>query len=131
MKVKLSLVAIQYSNHKNYVSEDYTKVFFTEDNEIPYIIASTKDEKETLKDLFSRYFKVDYNWFEKQLFDFRLVNNNGNIIAETVYITHTPEVIDAEKNGSFLKFSQIHERQIELEPFYERAITGVGRSTFR
>jgi hypothetical protein len=124
-------VAIQYSNHKNYVSEDYTKVFFTEDNEIPYIIASTKDEKETLKDLFSRYFKVDYNWFEKQLFDFRLVNNNGNIIAETVYITHTPEVIDAEKNGSFLKFSQIHERQIELEPFYERAITGVGRSTFR
>lgn len=131
MKVKLSLVAIQYSNHKNYVSDDYTKVFFTEDNEIPYIIASTKDEKETLKDLFSRYFKVDYNWFEKQLFDFRLVNNNGNIIAETVYITHTPEVIDAEKNGSFLKFSQIHERQIELEPFYERAITGVGRSTFR
>ena len=131
MKVKISLVAIQYNKQRSYISDNYTKIFFTNDNKIPSIIASTKDEKETLKQLFSRHFKVDYKWFEKQLFGFRLINNNGEMTAESVYITCTPEVIDAEKDGRFLTFSQIHEKQIKLEQFYERAITGVGKSTFR
>lgn len=131
MKIKLTLLVIQYNKTQNQIGDNYTKVFFTNDNKLPSCLASLKDEKETLKSIFSKHFKIDYGWFEKQLYDFRITNNNGDVTAETVYITYTPEVIDVEKNGRFLTFSQIHEKEIELEPFYERAITGAGRSTFR
>lgn len=131
MKVKITLLVIQYNRNKNYISDDYTKIFFTKDNKFPSCFCSTKDEKEVLKSIFSKHFKVDYGWFEKQLYDFRVVNNNGDITAETVYISYVPEVIDIAKSGKFLTFSQINEKEIKLEPFYERGIIGAGRSTFR
>ena len=53
------------------------------------------------------------------------------MIAETVYIVHTPEIIDSVKNGKFLSFSQTNELGIELEPFYERSITGTARPVLR
>ena len=131
MKNKLTLIAIQLNKSLGYTDSDYMKVFFTSQNELPSIIISTKDEKDSLKDLFSRYFNVDYKWFEKEIYDFRIVNNDEERIAETVYITYTPEVISMEADGRFLTFQQMYDKNIKLENFYERGITGSGKSTFR
>jgi hypothetical protein len=131
MKNKLTLIAIQLNKSLGYADNDYMKVFFTSQNELPSITISTKDEKDSLKDLFSRYFNVDYKWFEKEIYDFRIVNNDEERIAETVYITYTPEVISMEADGKFLTFQQMYDKNIKLENFYERGITGSGKSTFR
>lgn len=131
MKVNISLVVVQYNKNLHHTSPNYVKVYFTRDNKIPTITASTKNELETLKTLSDRHFKVGFEWFEKRLSDFRIVNNQGQMLAETVYIIHTPEIIDSVKNGKFLSFSQIHELGIELESFYERAITGTAKPIFR
>jgi len=131
MKNKLTLIAIQLNKSLGYADSDYMRVFFTSQNELPTITISTKDEKDSLKDLFSRYFNVDYKWFEKEIYDFRIVNNDEERIAETVYITYTPEVISMEADGKFLTFQQMYDKNIKLENFYERGITGSGKSTFR
>ena len=122
---------IQYNKNLHHTSPNYVKVYFTDDNNIPTITASTKNEIETLKILCDKHFKIGFEWFEKRLSDFRIVNNQGQMFAETVYIVHTPEIIDSFKSGKFLSFSQIHELGIELEPFYERAITGTAKPILR
>lgn len=134
MKVKLSLILIQYSKTLPQNNENYVKVFFDENLEIPSMFASTKSEKETLKELCSKYLKVDYKWLEKQVFDFRIIKDSKypyTFIAETVYISYVPEIIDVLKLGQFLSFPRIHENKIQLDEFYERGITGTGRYTFR
>jgi hypothetical protein len=131
MKVKLTVIAIQHNRPLGYSDGEYIKIFFTEENKLPSVFVSTKNEKETLKGLFSEYFNVDYGWFEKEIFDFRIVSNDDGAFAESVYITYTPEVINMEKSGKFLTFQQMYDKNIELENFYESAITGSGKSTFR
>lgn len=131
MKVKITLIVMQYNKNVHHTNKNYVKVYFAEDNLFPSVIASTKTETETLKCVCENHFKIGFEWFEKQLCDFRIVNNHGQMTAETVYIIHTPEIIDSIKNGRFLSFSQIHESGIELEPFYERAITGTAKPIFR
>jgi len=131
MKTDITLIVVQYDKNLRQEDENYVKIYFTEDNKFPKMTVSTKDEKETLKDICNRCFKLSFEWLEKRLHDFRIVNNTGQMTAEAVYIIHTPEVIDATKKGSFLTFSKIKELQIELDPFYERAITGTGRPVLR
>jgi hypothetical protein len=131
MKVKLTLVLLQFNKHVNYLSENYLKVYFDDDYNLPSQLVSTKDEKETLKELCLKHFEIDFGWLEKNIYDFRIVNNNGDITAEAVYIIHVPEIVGAIKNGSLLSFSKINEKQIKLDPFYERAITGAGNPAFR
>lgn len=131
MKVKITLIVVQYNKNIHHTNDNYVKLFFTNENQLPSVFASTKTEVETLKGLSDKYFKIDFEWFEKRLADFRIVNNQGQMIAETVYIVHTPEIIDSVKNGKFLSFSQTHELGIELEPFYERSITGTARPVLR
>jgi len=131
MKVKITLIVIQYNKRVHHTSKNYVKIYFSEDNLLPSCIASTKTETETLKSICEKCFKIGFEWFEKQLCDFRIINNDGIVTAETVYIIHTPEIIDSTKSGRFLSFSQIHESGIKLEPFYERAITGTAKPIFR
>ena len=130
MKVKLTLVLLQYNKNLNYLNDNYLKVYFDDDYNLPSQLVSTKNEKETLKELCLKHFEIDFGWLEKNIYDFRIVNNNGDITAEAVYIIHVPEIIGAIKNGSLLSFSKINEKQIELDTFYERAITGSAGSKF-
>lgn len=131
MKVKISLIVVQYNKSVHHTNKNYVKIYFADGNNLPSSIVSTKTEVETLKSICENHFKIGFEWFEKQLCDFRITNNQGEVTAESVYIIHTPEIIDSIKNGRFLSFSQIHESGIELEPFYERAITGTAKPVFR
>lgn len=131
MIVNITLIVVQYNNNLRYDNDNHTKIYFTDDNTFPSAVASSKDEKDTLKEICSTHFKLSFNWLEKELSDFRIINNNGKLKAEAVYIIHTPEVIDSTKTGSFLTFSKINELNIKLDPFYERSITGTKRPVFR
>lgn len=131
MKVKITLVLLQFNKNLSFSNENYIKVYFTDDYELPSQLVSTKDEKETLKEICLKHFEIDFGWLEKTIYDFRIINNNGNMMAEAVYIIHVPEIIGAIKNGSLLSFSKIKQKQIKLDSFYEKAITGSGSSAFR
>jgi hypothetical protein len=134
MKVKLTLIFIQINKKSGYGNGDYAKVYFTDDDELPSIFASTKSVKETLRELSLRHFEVDFEWLEKSIQDFRIVKDSKypyTFIAEAVYIIHAPEILGVLKNGNLLSFKKIQEKQIELDSFYERAITGIGKRVFR
>ncbi len=131
MKVKITLLYVQYNEKLNTSNENYIKVFFNNENELPSTIASTKSEKETLKEICSEYFKLDFDWLIKQLVDFRIVKNNGDFIAEAVYIIHVPEIIGVLNSGKLLSFKQMSEQDLKVDNFYERAITTSGRNLFR
>ena len=131
MKIDITLIVVQYNKNLRYDHDNHTKIYFTEENKFPSITVSTLNERDCLRKICEDHFKLSFEWLEKQLYDFRITNNSGKMTAEAVYIIHTPEVIDATKRGSFLTFSKIQELQIELDPFYERAITGTGRPVLR
>lgn len=134
MKVKITLLYIQYNEKLNTDNENYIKLFFDDENKLPSAFASTKNEKETLKEICSKYFKLDFNWMIKQLADFRIVKDTKypyTFTAEAVYIMHVPEIIGVLNSGKLLSFKQISNLDIELDNFYEQAISKSGRNLFR
>lgn len=134
MKVKLTLIFMQINKNSGYGNDNYAKVYFTDDNELPSIFASTKSVKETLRELCIKHFEIDFEWLEKTIQDFRIIKDSKypyTFISEAVYIVYAPEILGVLKNGNLLSFSKIQEKQIELDSFYERAITGTGKPIFR
>ena len=134
MKVKITLLYIQYNEKLNTNNENYVKVFFNDENELPSAFASTKSEKETLKEICSEYFKLDFDWLIKQLVDFRITKDSKfpyTFMAEAVYIIHVPEIIGVLNSGKLLSFKQMNDQDIKVDDFYERAITTSGRNLFR
>lgn len=134
MKVKLTLILIQFNKKAPVNSDSYAKVYFTDDNKLPSIFASTKSVKETLRELCLKHFELDFEWLEKTIQDFRIVKESEypyTFVSEAVYIVYVPEILGVLKNGDLLSFAKIQEKQIQLDEFYERAITGTGKQTFR
>ena len=134
MKVKLTLIFMQINKNTGYNNDNYAKVYFTDDNELPSVFASTKSVKETLRELSLSHFEIDFEWLEKTIQDFRIVKDTKypyTFVAEAVYIVCVPEILGVLKNGNLLSFAKIQEKQIELDSFYERAITGAGKPVFR
>ena len=62
---------------------------------------------------------------KKELFDFSVLNNQE---SELIYLSCIPEVLQAEKNGSFYTLPELHDIGIELKKNYERAIFKRGKS---
>lgn len=132
MKVRITLLLAQCDTKKSVKDENFFKIFLTKDNSFPCRFISSKNEKETLKELFETYFKVDYEWAKKELADFRVVkDNDGNAIAEVVYISYIPEVLGILKSGKLVTENEIIESEIELDDFYVQIFTRRGRSIFR
>jgi hypothetical protein len=134
MKTKITLLYVQYNKRLNTDNENYIKLFFDDENELPSVFASTKSEKETLKEICSKYFKLDSNWTIKQLADFRIIKDSKypyTFVSEAVYIIYAPEIAGILNSGKLLSFKQINDLEIELDNFYEQAIARSGTGLFR
>ena len=90
---------------------------------ITFLLVTTKNELETLKQISDHHLYVDFEWIKKDLFSFEVLNNQE---CEVVYIACLPQITDAEKNGSFTP-AKLSDMGIELKQNYE-AIFQRGRS---
>lgn len=133
MKVKITLLLAQCNTKKTFRDEDYFKIYLTDKNKFPCkFVSSSKNEKQTLKEICQKHFKIDYEWMKKELMDFRIIKDpDGNLISEVVYITYVPEVLGMLKNGKLMTENEVIESKIELEDFYADIFSKRGRSIFR
>lgn len=125
MKVKITFIVLKKNDQAGFNSEDYLKVYLDDENNFPSGYISTKSEYETLKQISNQHLNVDFDWIKKDLFSFEVLNNQE---CEVIYLACLPEILEAEKVGSFFTLSELSDIGIELKENYERAIFKRGRS---
>ncbi len=128
MKVKITFIILKIDKNVSITSDSHLKVYLDDDYEFPSKYISTKNEYETLKELWDCYLSVDFNWIKKDLFSFEVLNNQE---CEVLYIACLPQINEAERSGSFYTLPELSDIGIELRPNYERAIFKRGRSEIR
>lgn len=127
MKVKTTLLIAQVSKNRHVLDDEYFKIYMR-NGLFPSRFITTKDEKETLKEMYVQCLNIDFNWLKIDLGDFRVhTNENDERIAEVVYITYIPEILGCVKSGNFLSEKQITEENIHIEEFYERIFERKGK----
>lgn len=132
MKIKITLLIAQCDNKRSIHDENFFKIFFTKKNTFPYKYISSKNEKETLKEVCESCLRLDFEWMKKELADFRIIGDSGgNLMAEVVYISYIPEILGILKSGKFLTETEIIESKIEVDEFYAEIFSRRGRSIFR
>ena len=125
MKVTITLIVIKKDTNRGFQDDKHLTVYLDENYEFPSCFISTKDEYDTLRQLSDKHFNLDFDWMKKDLFNFEVLNNEE---CEVIYLSCIPEVLEAEKVGSFYTLPELHDIGIKLKKSYERAIFKRGRS---
>ena len=112
MKTKISLVVAQYNRGVHFSDDNYFRFLVDDASNIPGKYLSTKNEKETLKELFEEHLDLYFDWANIQLLDFRkhMINE-----CEVVYCCKFFNIHGANKKGRFVT----PKSNINLEPYYE------------
>jgi hypothetical protein len=133
MKIRITLLLIQCNTKLPRNDPNSVKLLLDEDDNIPYI-DTHKDVEESLRELCTKYLKVDYDWLLKELVDFRVVKDSKypyTFVGEAVYTTNVPPIDGALISGKLLSLEEIYSRNIGVDEFYERILIGSGRNLFR
>ena len=125
MKIRMTFIVTQHNPQLSPTDDDYFKFFLSDNQEFPSCYMSTHDEYDTLKALSGKYFHVDFEWFQKELYGFRRVDLND---CEVVYTAFMPEILGSLKSGRFYSDNQAIQSNIELDPYYEEFLLKRGRS---
>jgi len=125
MKVKITFIVLKKDNNISLHSDRHLTVYLDDSYNFPTCQISTKNEYETLKDLSDKHFDIDFEWMKKDLFDFKVLNNQE---CEVLYVSCIPEVFDAQKSGDFYTLPELHDMDLKLEKNHERAIFKRGKS---
>lgn len=127
MKIKTTLLIAQISKNKHVLDDEYFKIYLL-NKSFPSRFITTKNETETLKELYEPCLNIDFAWLKMDIGDFRIcTNNNNERIGEVVYITYIPEILGCIKTGGFFSEKQIKEENIQIEDFYERIFARKGK----
>lgn len=121
MKTRLSLIVAQFNKHQAYDSDEYFKFLVDNSSNIPGVYLSTKDEKETLKELFEKFLNISYDWAEIKLLDFR---KHMATECEVVYYCKLFNILNANKTGKFVSQNS----NLPLDEYYEQLLAKRVRS---
>lgn len=123
MKTRVSLIVANQDRNADMMSDRFFSVYVDDNDEIPIKYISSKDEEETLKELWEEHFDVAYEWAYIELADFWKPEPDT---CEAIYVCMTPAIRGMNKGGSFcgqnsgVRFNERHERIIafKLRPGY-------------
>ena len=115
MKVRITFIVLKKDNNISPLREEHLKVYLDDDNSFPFRYISTKNERQTLKEISEKHLNLDFEWIKKELFSFEVLNNEE---CEVVYLACIPQVNEVEKIGSFYTLSQLSDIGIDLNKNY-------------
>ena len=128
MKVKITFIVTQCNHKLSPTDENYFKFFLNDQREFPSAYMSAKDEYDTLQEISQRYFHVDFEWLQKELYGFRRSSVNE---CEVVYTSFMPEILGMLKMGQFYSDTKAIQSDIKIDPYYEEFLSKRGRSNIR
>ena len=118
MKVKLTLIVSQQDINLDFENDNYFKFFVTDNGSFPSKYISTKDEMETLKELFNQHFNIYFDWATINLADFRKFSIDT---CEVLYVCKVKTtMLGINKNGKFTSLN--HADHQKIEEFYGRTL---------
>jgi|DEB0MinimDraft_10_1074344.scaffolds.fasta_scaffold238832_2 hypothetical protein len=115
MKTRLTLIVGQYNKFLSYSDDNYFKVLLDGSQDLPKRYLSTKNEKETLKELWEEYLEIYFDWANINLIDFRKYMINE---CEAIYCCKLFHIFGATKKGKFVS----HNSNIRLDPYHEELL---------
>ena len=120
MKIKVTLLIGKTVKTLHISDPRYFQLYLCDDMGLPQGYMSTKDEKETVNDIISKYFHIDPTWLNVEVTGFRRVNNSD---AEVVYTIIMPELLGSNKSGNFFPYTEIKKLDIKIDEYYEPLIS--------
>jgi len=120
MKIKITLIVSKTQKRVSFSHPQFFQIYLTDDNQFPCGYMTTKDEKQTLSDLFSKHFHIDFDWMVIELSGFRKV---GDGEVEVTYISYMSEILGANKSGDFFSSADIKSQNIEIDSYYEKLLS--------
>lgn len=118
MKVKITLIVAQQNPQVSVQSNDFLKILVDISNNLPSVYMSTKNEKQTLQELYEKHLNVSFDWATIHLLDFRRINID---LCEVLYGCKMMNILGAE-NPNYGKFIS-QNSNLELESYYERILS--------
>jgi len=125
MKIKITLIVSKIQKGVPFNHPQFFQIYLTDDNQFPRGYMSTKDVNQTLSDLFSKHFHIDFDWMVTKLSGFRKIDDGE---VEVTYVSYMSEVLGSNKSGDFFSSEDIKSRNIEIDPYYEKLLSERSRS---
>jgi hypothetical protein len=120
MKVKATLLIGKIVKTLHISDPRYFQLYLCDEMTFPHAYISTKDEKETVNNIISKYFHIDPSWLNVEVTGFRKTDSSE---AEVVYTIIMPEVSGCNKSGNFFSYKEIQKLDIEIDKYYEPLIS--------
>ena len=118
MKLRITLIVAQQNPHVSIQSDDFLKILVDNNMNLPSVFMSTKDEKQTLQELYEQYMHVSFDWATINLLDFRRKSTNE---CEVIYGCKMLNIIGAENHSKGKFVSQ--NCNIGLGTYYEELLS--------
>ena len=125
MKIKITLIVSKIQKGVPFNNPQFFQIYLTDDNQFPRGYMSTKDVNQTLSDLFSKHFHIDFDWMVTELSGFRKTSDKE---VEVTYVSYMPEVLGSNKSGNFLSSDDIKSQNIKIDLYYEKLLSERSRS---
>lgn len=128
MRIDLTYLVAAINRSASVASPEYIRILVNENGTFPSKQISTKDEYETLQEIHQKYLNYHFEYVQKLLCGFR---KKGSEHFEVCYITTTNYIPSLHKAGLLLTFTELSERNISIEDYYNELICRFGTTTFR
>ena len=125
MKIRITLIVAKSQKNLPFNHPQFFQIYLTDNRQFPRGYMTTKDENQTLSDLFGKYFHLDFDWMLTGLAGFRKTNDGE---VEVTYVSHMSEVLGSNKSGSFFSSEDIRSQNIEMDTYYEKLLSERSRS---
>jgi len=120
MKIRITLIVAKNQKNVPFNHPQFFQIYLTDNQQFPRGYMTTKDENQTLSDLFGKHFHLDFDWMLTELAGFRKTDDGE---VEVTYISYMSEVLGSNKSGNFFSSEDIRSQNIEIDAYYEKLLS--------
>ena len=120
MKIKITLLITKVVKNLPISDPRRVQMYLDDDMKLSQGYMSTKNEKDTVDDIISKYLHVEPDWLNRNVSGFRKLDNST---AEVVYTIMMPEILGAEKSGGFFSYKELERLDNQIDEYYEQLLS--------
>ena len=120
MKIKITLLITKVVKDLPISDPRRIQMYLDDDMQLSQGYMSTKNEKDTVDDIISKYLHVEPDWLNRNVSGFRKLDNST---AEVVYTIMMPEILGAEKSGGFFSYKELERLDNQIDEYYEQLLS--------
>lgn len=120
MKIKITLLIAKIVKNLPLSDPRRLQLYLCDSMKLPQGHMSTRDEKETINNIVSKYFYVDPSWLNINLAAFRKLSDSESEVTYTIII---PDMSGISKSGYFFSYKDLKRLDAEIDEYYEPVLS--------